>query len=50
MCPSLETSRRSVRFNEAEIPVVLVDRDIPQEAALHDFVGIGNLGAGCATK
>ena len=35
-------------FNEAEIPVVLVDRDIPQEAALHDFVGIDNMGAGRA--
>ena len=35
-------------FNAAEIPVVLVDRDIPQEAALHDFVGIDNFGAGRA--
>lgn len=35
-------------FNEAGIPVVLVDRDIPQEAAIHDFVGIDNMGAGRA--
>ena len=33
-------------FNEADIPVVLVDRDIPQSAAQHDFVGIDNLNAG----
>ena len=33
-------------FGEADIPVVLVDRDIPQSAAPHDFVGIDNLNAG----
>lgn len=49
----LKTPERVTReiialFNEAEIPVVLVDRDISQEAALHDFVGIDNLSAGRA--
>ena len=33
-------------FNAAEIPIVLVDRDISQETAFHDFVGIDNLDAG----
>ena len=47
----LKTPERVTReiitmFNEADIPVVLVDRDIPQSAAPHDFVGIDNLNAG----
>ena len=46
--PERVTKEIIALFNEAEIPVVLVDRDIPQEAALHDFVGIDNLGAGRA--
>lgn len=46
--PERITKEILVTFAEAEIPVVLVDRDIPQEAALHDFVGIDNLSAGRA--
>lgn len=46
--PERVTKEIIALFNEAEIPVVLVDRDIPQEAALHDFVGIDNMGAGRA--
>ena len=46
--PERVTKEIITLFNEAEIPVVLVDRDIPQESALHDFVGIDNFGAGRA--
>ena len=46
--PDRMTKEIITLFNEAEIPVVLVDRDIPQEAAQHDFVGIDNLSAGRA--
>ena len=47
----LKTPERVTReiiamFNEADIPVVLLDRDISQSAAPHDFVGIDNLNAG----
>ena len=44
--PERVTKEILTMFNEADIPVVLVDRDIPQSAAPHDFVGIDNLNAG----
>lgn len=50
----LKTPERVTRailrmFREADIPLVLVDRDLPEgEAPRHDFVGVDNIAAGRA--
>ena len=49
----LKTPERVTReiltlFREAQVPVVLMDRDVEQADVPHDFVGINNLAAGRA--
>lgn len=49
----LKTPERVTReiltlFREAQVPVVLMDRDVEQADVPHDFVGIDNLAAGRA--
>ena len=46
--PARVTREILTLFAEADIPVVLVDRDIEQTDVPHDFVGIDNLAAGRA--